>query len=162
MNKKTCFKCGITKETSFFYRHKAMGDGFLGKCKECTKKDAIKNRNDNLDYYQEYDRKRSWLPKRIKQRKIVAERWKKDPKLKKRNSELKAAWSEKNTIKRAAHILTGSAIKSGKLLKQPCEVCGKTKVEAHHDDYSKPLDVRWLCKFHHTEHHKLEREKNRN
>lgn len=36
---------------------------------------------------------------------------------------------------------------------QPCEICGDTKSEAHHDDYSKPLDVRWLCRRHHVEWH---------
>ncbi|MFC3331681.1 hypothetical protein ACFOEM_04310 [Paenalcaligenes hominis] len=34
-----------------------------------------------------------------------------------------------------------------------CEVCGKSKVDAHHDDYSKPLEVRWLCREHHMQHH---------
>jgi hypothetical protein len=38
--------------------------------------------------------------------------------------------------------------------RKPCEVCGIEKVEAHHDDYSKPLQVRWLCKRHHCEHHR--------
>ena len=54
-----------------------------------------------------------------------------------------------------AHNAVRSAIKMGELKRQPCEVCGNEKSQAHHDDYSKPLDVRWLCQKHHYEHHKL-------
>ena len=39
----------------------------------------------------------------------------------------------------------------------PCEVCGELKVEAHHDDYYKPFEVRWLCGHHHREHHMMQR-----
>jgi ribosomal protein S27AE len=46
------------------------------------------------------------------------------------------------------------AVKAGKIEKQPCEVCGSTVVEAHHEDYDKPLEVRWLCRAHHVEVHK--------
>jgi hypothetical protein len=35
----------------------------------------------------------------------------------------------------------------------PCEVCGDPQTHAHHDDYSKPLDVRWFCPRHHREEH---------
>lgn len=42
----------------------------------------------------------------------------------------------------------------GKLVKQPCEVCGSPDSVKHHDDYSKPLDVRWLCRPHHAELHR--------
>jgi hypothetical protein len=45
-------------------------------------------------------------------------------------------------------------IRAGRIVKQPCEKCGCAKVHAHHDDYAKPLDVRWLCAAHHREHHK--------
>lgn len=45
------------------------------------------------------------------------------------------------------------AIKTGKLERQPCEICGEIKTHAHHDDYSRPLDVRWLCTQHHRELH---------
>lgn len=41
----------------------------------------------------------------------------------------------------------------GKLVPKPCEECGRPDVQMHHDDYSKPLEVRWLCKRHHQEHH---------
>ena len=39
----------------------------------------------------------------------------------------------------------------GKVKRQPCEVCGAQPAEAHHEDYSKPLDVEWLCPTHHRE-----------
>lgn len=46
------------------------------------------------------------------------------------------------------------AIQAGKLHRGPCEVCGAAQADAHHDDYSRPLDVRWLCRSHHVEVHK--------
>jgi hypothetical protein len=50
------------------------------------------------------------------------------------------------------------AIHRGKLLRGPCEMCGKPDAHAHHDDYTKPLEVRWLCKPCHNKYHA---EKNR-
>lgn len=52
-----------------------------------------------------------------------------------------------------AHGLVRSAIKSGRLKRKPCEECGAAEAHAHHDDYSKPLDVRWLCRKHHARAH---------
>lgn len=52
------------------------------------------------------------------------------------------------------------ALKIGKIKKQPCE-CGKNKTEAHHPDYSKPLEVIWLCRTHHADlHRKIKYEQN--
>lgn len=39
---KKCFKCGEGKELSEYYKHAAMGDGHLNKCKACTKSDTKK------------------------------------------------------------------------------------------------------------------------
>ena len=53
----------------------------------------------------------------------------------------------------AARKKTKCAIRTGALKKQPCEVCGNIQAECHHPDYSKPLDVIWLCRKHHMETH---------
>lgn len=54
-----------------------------------------------------------------------------------------------------ARVKARQTVRRGKLARQPCEVCGAAKAEAHHDDYSKPLNVRWLCRLHHLELHRL-------
>lgn len=54
-----------------------------------------------------------------------------------------------------ARAFTFAAIRLGVLVRQPCEVCGVNQVEAHHVDYSRPLEVQWLCAIHHrVKHHK--------
>lgn len=51
-----------------------------------------------------------------------------------------------------------SALENGTLIKQPC-FCGNKKSDAHHDDYSNPLDVIWLCRRHHLERHAMMKER---
>lgn len=64
-----------------------------------------------------------------------------------------------NHGKYKAHQLVRRAVSKGELKPQPCEVCGAEKAHAHHDDYSKPLEVRWLChKCHMIHHAKLRKE----
>lgn len=46
------------------------------------------------------------------------------------------------------------ALERGVLERQPCEVCGDPKTDGHHDDYAKPLEVRWLCRVHHMALHR--------
>jgi hypothetical protein len=56
--------------------------------------------------------------------------------------------------KRAAHVAVERALTNGAMRRQPCETCGAKPAEAHHDDYSKPLSVRWLCRSHHQAWHR--------
>lgn len=51
--------------------------------------------------------------------------------------------------RRRCSIEVRRALKSGALVPSPCEVCGRTPAEAHHESYDRPLDVKWLCRFHH-------------
>jgi predicted DNA-binding protein YlxM (UPF0122 family) len=60
-----------------------------------------------------------------------------------------------------AQNVAEKAIERGALVRKPCEICGadglmadgRHEVQAHHDDYNKPLEVRWLCQKHHYEWH---------
>jgi len=67
---------------------------------------------------------------------------------------------ERYPEKAAARDAVQREVRAGRITRQPCEVCGiehgtprsdgtKVRVEAHHDQYDRPLDVRWLCGEHH-------------
>lgn len=129
---KTCFKCQKTLPLEAFYKHKQMGDGHLGKCKECTKQDARNRRFGlNREKILAYDRSRG-------NRQTYA---------------YTKQYRQSNTEKYKAHSAVNRAIKSGMLTKLPCFVCGSDKTEAHHPDYSSPIDVIWLCPAHHKQTH---------
>lgn len=69
-------------------------------------------------------------------------------------SRASAGWDGRNPEKRAAQIAVGNALRDGRLVKGSClresaECSGK--IEAHHPDYSKPLDVVWACTKHHDD-----------
>lgn len=75
-----------------------------------------------------------------------------------------AAWMRKNRpkyselsdlqrLKIKCRARFNVSIQRGKISKQPCKVCGFTKAEAHHGDYTKPFEVVWLCRKHHLELH---------
>jgi len=136
LEEKWCFKCGLAKPRSEFYRHSRMADGHLGKCKACTKLDVRRHYRETLPARKAYERKRTQQKaRRAMQRRYSVERRQRDPK------------------KYAARSAVSNALRDGRLTKQPCK-CGETKVQAHHHDYSKPLDVEWLCfRCHRNERH---------
>lgn len=152
---KKCFKCHRTKDVSEFYKRKRMSHGVLGKCKECTKSDARAYREANIDKVMEYDRNRPNAKERNERNKANA----KLPHARKNARMRGDKWASKNKHKVKAANAVNNAVRDGRLTRGPCEVCGDTKVQGHHDDYSKPLAVRWLCVTHHSLHHKQEREK---
>lgn len=45
------------------------------------------------------------------------------------------------------------ALRQGELIPDRCEICWSHGAEGHHDDYAKPLAVRWLCRSHHRRWH---------
>lgn len=133
---KKCFKCEAEKPLSEFYKHPTMGDGHLGKCKECTKRDVAGNYRKNRTHYAEYEKRRY-----------------QDPRRRVATLEYQRKKRAKNPDQYKANTAVSNAVRDGRLIKMPCEVCGADKAQAHHDDYLKPLDVRWLCREHHLELH---------
>jgi hypothetical protein len=66
----------------------------------------------------------------------------------------KARYRLRHRDKHLAHKAVQTAISRGKIQRSRCEICGSKDSHAHHDDYSKPLSIRWFCKKHHEAHHR--------
>lgn len=148
---KICSGCGKEKHESEFQVRRASKDGLTARCKACLS---------------DYDKKRANNPNRVKAREdyqkteAYRESCRKSSRKYSKNYperrlESTRRYREKNEKKSKCHGIVGYAIKCGHLIKQPCEICGCVKVHAHHDDYAKPLDVRWLCDEHHNEWHRI-------
>lgn len=131
---KKCNKCG--KVTSEYYKHPLTKDGFMGKCKSCSKLSSKENRTEKLDYYREYDRARG----------------------SRQDYSYFINYRKTNKEKYIAHNKVNNAIRDGKLFKpEKCSICKKKKrIIGHHEDYSKPLDVIWMCQGCHKQHHAKE------
>lgn len=67
---------------------------------------------------------------------------------KERETERRKKWSKENADKVRSYRVTREAIRSNKLETGVCEICGKDEVYAYRADYSKPLEIRWLCPVH--------------
>lgn len=128
---KTCFKCNEEKPVEDFYRHPKMADGRVNKCKDCNKKDVRENRYKRVDYYREYDKKRG----------------------SRQDKAYRDSYKERFPEKYKAHYLLTNAVRDGRMIREACEKCGGQDTHGHHDDYSKPLKVRWLCPPCHAEEH---------
>ena len=130
---KPCRDCGITKPLTNFYKHPEMRDGHLHSCKECRKGYGRRHYQD-IGGTAEADRNRQQRSERRAQKVASMQKHR-----------------AKNPLKYKARNAVSNALRDGRLIRKPCEVCGNPHVQAHHSDYSKPLDVRWLCFEHHRE-----------
>ena len=134
---KECNKCHLLKERTEFYAAKSNRDGLLGECKQCTRDRVTARRAENIDAVRAYDRKRGKEKHRIKQ-----------------SVEMSRRWRSEDSRRAAAHSAVARAVRSGELVKKPCERCGSENSLAHHENYDRKLDVKWLCQPHHKQRHK--------
>lgn len=156
---KQCFKCGVEKPLTEFYKHARMADGHLNKCKNCTKSDVSHRRRTNPKV-QEYDRNRpNAYERNLRQALKDKERYRNDPEFRERVLKAKKLWDIKNQHKKEAQTSANNAVRDGKLeRKLSCEHCGATDVKLHKHHWSylpeHHLDVTWLCPRCHGKEHK--------
>jgi len=169
---KTCTKCKVEKELTEFSINNAAPDSLSWRCTICLKKEKVA-------YYQAHKAEMNASASRRYQANREAinawhREWRNNQGLEKykktqagyaersrdKKNNYNETWRAGNQEKIRAHTAVLVAVRNGSLIPGPCEICGKTKTTkttktlAHHEDYSKPLDVIWLCSRCHAEHHR--------
>ncbi len=144
---KFCPRCSTDKLVTEFSRNRAKKDGFADWCKVCTK--AFQTNPEQAE--KSRVRRRRWTSDPANLTKF--QEWRRLPESRRMARARAALERGRHPDKVWARNQATLAIRRGELIPKPCEVCQRTRVDAHHDDYSKPLDVRWLCRKHHNQHH---------
>lgn len=131
-----CSKCKLWKPKADFSKLVTSVRGYKSTCKACDSKDHRQWREGDPERFVGYSKgfreeNAEYLRQKAREQRAAA------PKVAK------------------AREIIQNEIRRGTLQPQSCEVCGSTRnVHAHHDDYDKPLVVRWLCRPHHADWHK--------
>ncbi|MEA4865330.1 MAG: hypothetical protein VB088_08030 [Sphaerochaeta sp.] len=157
---KTCRKCGRSLDISEFYKHSKMKDGHLNFCKDCVKNRIAEYRVNNHATVLESDRIRNRKTEAVERRREYYHelRLQKPDICRQREAKYLQKYRDKFPEKNIAHQRLRRAVESG-TIERPnvCSVCGKKcKPDAHHRDYSKPLEVVWLCNICHMKEHRIE------
>ena len=127
-----CSKCKIEKPVEAFGIERRCKTGRRYQCKACYRERYKRDRDKNLA-------------------------WQKAVPLAKRMEYINK-YEAKNPGKKEAWIIFRKALYHGEITRpEQCEDCGKKKpLDGHHGDYSKPLEVDWLCRACHKRKHFLE------
>ena len=149
MTSKVCLRCSHEKPLEEFYAHKSATDGRCGSCKVCTNAAARERRQGNPEKYRAYYRLRNGLPTSVSARAAYAA----TESGKDVNRKAVRSYAAAHPARRSANIALSNAIRDGRITRDPCHCCGAAEVEGHHADYSRPLDVTWLCIEHHNQLH---------
>lgn len=162
---KRCSRCGLLKSSTDFWKQLRSRDGLQSYCKVCH--------NETVVAYQQTARAReAHRAAKARYQRSVAGKAAQARYNRSTGGRARQARYNASAAGKAAHArhdrrfpervnaitLLNNALKSGRLTRQPCEVCGAAPAEGHHPDYSKPLEVRWLCRDCHKKLHCAERQ----
>lgn len=154
-----CSQCKEHKEREAFGKDKSAARGFAYRCFDCQKAHYEANK-------ERYKEKRLRYAKnyRLQNRERLAQEFrdfrkqktKTDPEgFRKLRYRYMQKYKDNNALKTSCRMKYDSAIAMGKLVREPCVICGELKTDGHHADYTKPLDVMWLCRSHHLAWHRV-------
>jgi hypothetical protein len=155
MGKKICIKCCKEKDISEYYFSRKKGK-YFNTCKVCSiikcREYNIKNRNKVIEYLRKYNSENY-----IKNKELINKRnneYRKTGSGKLSALKIYRNWRINNKEKLSAQNKLRYAIRVGKIKRLPCSKCFETHdVCGHHEDYSKPYDVIWLCRSCHGKLH---------
>lgn len=151
---KTCRVCKKLLDVETFYKDTSKKDGRRKECKVCTKSRMDLYNLQNRAQVNAAQRKRnSFNTEEIKKRRNL--QIKADPI---RFKAYMTKYRKANVLKERARRYFMKQLLKGKITKGPCEVSNERcygRIEGHHADYAKRLDVMWLCKAHHSAWHRI-------
>jgi hypothetical protein len=134
---KRCSKCKRRKPLAEFHADAGKADGRSSRCKPCARLIT-----------------KAWRAAHVERHRAANRAYR-------RTATGRVAVSASNERYRKAHPektrarwRVQRALRDGRLQRRPCETCGAPRAHAHHDDYGRPLAVRWLCRVHHAEAHR--------
>jgi hypothetical protein len=143
MSTKQCTRCHAQRPVEDFYARQAQ-------CKPCIRA-GVNARRLTLEATDP-----AWAEREAARHRAKSERYRKAGRVTTSPAKMRALrknWETLHPNQKIANTAVSNALRHGKLKREPCEICCDTRVEAHHEDYSKPLEVRWLCKAHHMARH---------
>jgi hypothetical protein len=149
---RVCSTCKVEKLLAEYPKHRGKPDGRDARCKACVakrqrahrEKDEVKARmREHGRNYRERHRDKE----RARCLRYLAEH------CKERDAYTAA---QNRTIQGRARTALRNAVRDGQVVKpDACEDCGATGIiHGHHHDYTKPLDVEWLCTVCHGRRHR--------
>ena len=141
VREKKCLRCNLVKNISDYPKN---GKYYQSYCKICFPKTVYISSRKRIAKY-------GYSKKELEYKMLYARRIRKENPEKKK--EMNREYAKENPEKIKCYKLVYKAVKKGILLRKPCQFCSKEKVQGHHPDYSKPLDVIWLCSSCHKKLH---------
>lgn len=148
VDRKFCRNCRRELPASSFHKHSKRPDGLQDHCKECRETWRKANPDRIAQHGRSY---RERHKERARQRQL---RWAHSPVGVASQKRKYAAYKNRFPERIRANHALQEAVAAGKIHRGPCAVCGAARTVGHHENYSAPLEVVWLCHRHHAELHR--------